>query len=285
MPAATQQQHANPNSSSHLAATTTKLHGTSHHHHHHEVDPQVAVVADDQPLPSLCDVVAELLLQGRDPVRPTLSRLVLVGGLLSKEEPLRPTFEDIATTAANRVNSRDPLSGKGHETIPVMNISSLLVEFPNHFLFLLESEPAHLLEFVRETQQRKLDNVKQLHVVYYVDDIIRRSCNKNLYLELTAPSQALPAEEEPLQNIIVDTIFGLTQLAELSESGKQQPDVFLAQARTSQVSLMPKGWFVEKCITSGMCLTLAEYVSLFCKAPVVTRGCEVLDPVEDPLPH
>jgi hypothetical protein len=66
---------------------------------------------------------------------------------------------------------------------------------------------------------------------------------------------------------------------------KSQMDSFLASAKTAHASSIPRASFVEKLIASALCLTLDEFVQVFCKPPQVVRSAEILHPVEPALKH
>lgn len=274
--------HANPN-----AASSSFRHGAASD----AQDPQVQQISHDEPLPTLCDVVSSSLLEGRDPVRPTVSRMVLIGELPSKEDPPRVFFDDCIQTAVKRVNAADPTSGKGSSHADPMNIAGLFIELSGHFFHLVDSEPGHLLEYAKEihhrVSQKKSDGVSKVHVILLVDDIVARCCTKHYYIEVppSATSGQLP-ETYQLDTLIVEQVHKVLQLLQLAQSqSKLQVDNFLANAKNTQAALLPKTALIEKCISSQLCLTLEEYVQLFGGIPNVVRAAEILHPVEEPLPH
>lgn len=262
------------------------------HTNSHDADAQVQVIAHDAALPTLCDVVCERLMDGRDPVRPTVSRLVLVGELPNKEDPPRVFFDDCLQTSTKRVNAVDPTGGKGSSIADPMNISGLFVELPSHFVQMVESEPAHLLAYTQELHarvvQKRFEGVSKVHVILYTDDIVHRSASKMFFLELPPSASGggqLP-EDYVLEHLIVEHVHKMVQLLQAAHSQTKQPvDNFLANAKTTQGALFPKIPFVEKCISCGLCLTLDEYVHVFAEAPNVVRANEILHPVEQPLPY
>lgn len=285
--------HANPNNA-------TAMSGSVRLHHSvngtgggaHQADAQVQVIAHDQPLPTLCDLVSETLLDGRDPVRPTISRLVLVGELPNKDDPPRVLFDDCVHTTVKRVTAADPTEGKGSSIADPMNIAGLFVEYSGHFVQLLESEPAYLLAYAQELHaravQKKIDSVSKLHVIFYVDDIVTRSCNKMFHVELppSASSSGQAPEDLRLEDAIVEQTHKLLQLLHMAHNQTKQPvDNFILNAKSQQTALFPKVWMIDKCIQSGWCLTLDEYIHVFSDTPNVIRANEVLHPVEQPLPY
>jgi hypothetical protein len=285
-----QPHHSNPNDP--LPTMGSMRLGHSTNGHHHESDAQVQVIAHDAPLPTLCDVVCESLLEGRDPVRPTISRLVIVGELPSKDDPPRVFFDDCLQTVTKRVNASDPTAGKGSSIADPMNISGVFVELPSHFFQILESEPAHLLAYTQELHtravQKKFEGVSKVHIILYTDDIVHRSSNKMYYLELppSASSGGQLQEDYVMENVIVEQVHKVLQLLQNAHGQTKQPvDNFLSNAKTTQGALFPKIFFVEKCISCGFCLTLDEYVHVFAEPPNVVRAGEVLQPVEQPLPY
>ncbi|CUG88573.1 Hypothetical protein, putative [Bodo saltans] len=287
-----QPHHSNPNDPLPAMGSMRLGHSNNGHSHQHDNDAQVQVIAHDAPLPTLCDVVCESLLEGRDPVRPTISRLVIVGELPSKDDPPRVFFDDCLQTATKRVNASDPTAGKGSSIADPMNISGVFVELPSHFFQVLESEPAHLLAYTQELHaravQKKFEGVNKVHIILYTDDIVHRSSNKMYYLELppSAASGGQLQEDYVMEHVIVEQVHKVLQLLQNAHSQTKQPiDNFLSNAKTTQGALFPKIYFVEKCISCGFCLTLDEYVHVFAEPPNVVRAGEVLQPVEQPLPY
>lgn len=255
------------------------------------VDPQVQLISNDPPLPTLCDVVSSTLLEGRDEVRPTVSRLTIVGELPSKEDSPRAFFEDCMSTATKRVNAADPTNGKGSSHADPMNITGLFVELPGHFIHLAESEPQHLVEYMKELHSRvvakKSEGVAKVHVVMYIDDVVKRTCNKSYFIDIppSVTGGQLP-EGFVLEHVIVDQTNHMLQLVQMAQTqSKVNVENFLASAKNQNSNLVPKTPFVEKCIACGLCLTLDEYVQLFAGTPNVVRANDVLHPVEEPLPH
>ena len=256
-------------------------------------DPQVAQILQDPPLPSLLDAVCnEMLGGGRNPERPVLSRLVLVGEIASKDEMPRNFFDDVINTAVQQVNAQDPTNGKSN-TGEVIGVTGMYIEMTQHFFHMLESEPAHLAAVLSELHQRLMvrktyDAVRNIHVAFYTDDIVHRSAPKWCVVDgsgLNPPQVQEGTEAPPLEDAIVEAVHGLMQLGTLILSqGKMQIDTFLSStAKKDHARLIPKFDIVERCIESGMCLTLEEYLTVFSGIPKVTRPSELVQPIEPPL--
>lgn len=276
---------------------TTSPSKSGHGHHHrdpqqHHVDAQVEEISHDRPLPTLCDVICEEMLPpggGRQRSRPVLSRILLVGEVVSREDPPRAFFEDVLRTAVATVNAADPLQGKIAGTInEKMNISGICVELPSHFVALLESEPQHLQEAMDELHRRihvrkAYEGVANLHVAFYADDIISRGGSKWLYVDLSAASssQAM-APEGKLENILVEQLH---KLLAVNRQAQSQPanhvESFLSNLKSS--ADIPRPAFADRVLKSGLVLSLNEYHTVFSAVPAVTRALEVVHPVEPPL--
>ena len=258
--------------------------------HTEAADPQVQQIHDDAPLPSLLNVVAEKMLGNhRDPRRPTISRLVLIGEINRDDQP-RTFLEEAAIAATKRVNAQDPTGGKGSSIADPMNITGVYIELPSHFFQIVESEPAHLFEYVQELHNRwvarkTFDGVRKISVPYYVDDVIHRMMSRWGVIDAPLPPGTLP-EGYQLENLVVQAVKGIsTMLSGTQTYSKAQIESFLATVKTSNASAMPRTSLVEKLLSSGLCLTLDEFVQVFCKPPQVTRAAELLHPVEPPLKH
>lgn len=251
-------------------------------------DPQVAQILLDEPFRSLLDVTSTEMLGGRrHPERPLLSRIVFVGEIVSKDEPPRVFLDEVNNTACQAVNAQDPTGGKttSGETV---GVTGVYVEMASHFVQMLESEPAHLLQVAKEMAQRlvvrkSFEGIRKVHVALYTDDIITRSCPKWCVIEAT-PTQPL-AEGVPLEELIVDATHGLVALGQqMLSQGKMQMESFLAGAKTTHPQLIPKPALVERIIDSGLCLTLEEYLFVYGQTAVnVTRPGELVHPYEPPL--
>lgn len=253
-------------------------------------DPQVVQIRDDAPLPSLLNVVAEKMLGNhRDPRRPTISRLVLIGEINRDDQP-KTFLEEAAVAATKRVNSQDPTNGKGSTIADPMNITGLYFEMPTHFFQIVESEPAHLFEYVQELHNRLVakktfDGVKKIHVPYYVDDVIHRIINRWGFVDASLPAGVLPEAYE-LESLVAQTVKAvLTMLSGTQTYSKSQMDSFLSTAKTAHASAIPRSSLVEKLLASGLCLSLDEFVQVFCKPPQVIRSAELLHPMEPALKH
>jgi hypothetical protein len=252
-------------------------------------DPQVAQIRDDAPLPSLLNVVAEKMLgNNRDARRPTIGRLVLIGEINRDDQP-RTFLEEAAVAATKRVNAQDP-TGKGSSIADPMNITGLYIEMPSHFFQIVESEPAHLFEYVQELHSRLIakktfDGVRKIHVPYYVDDIIHRIINRWGVLDAPLPPGTLP-ETYQLESLVAQAVKSvLTMLSGTQTYSRSQMDSFLSTAKTAHAGALPRSSLVEKLLASGMCLTLDEFVHVFCKPPQVIRSAELLHPMEPALKH
>lgn len=292
-----------PTAAAAVAAAATTPSGTHHNHDPHAPvssallhniphdiaqDPQVAEILTHQPFRSLLDAVTdEMLGNRRHPERPILSRIVLVGEIVSKDDPTRTFFDEVINTAVQAVNAQDPTGGKtsGGETV---GVTGMYVEMTTHFFQMLESEPAHLLQVCKEVAQRvyarkSFEGIKKIHVALYSDDIVSRSCPKWCALEAN-PMQALP-ENVPLEEMIVDATQGLMTIGQqLLTQGKMQVDSMLANAKTTQAHLLPKPALVDKIMDSGLCLTLEEFLYVYGQPTVsVTRPSELVHPFEPPL--
>jgi hypothetical protein len=255
-------------------------------------DPQVSQILQDPPLPSLLDTVCKEMLTGRHPDRPILSRMAIVGEISSKEEVPRNFFDDVINNTVQAVNALDPTNGKS-ATGEVVGVTGMYIEMTNHFFQLLESEPAHLLAFLVELHQRiqvrkTYEAIRNVQVVFYTDDVVTRSCPKWCVIDgsgMTGAQVEEGRDPPPLEEVIVDVVHGLMQLGGLIMSqGKMQIDSFLSTtAKKEHGKLIPKSDFVERCLNSGLCLTLDEYVSVFSGVPKSQRQSETVQPVEPPL--
>lgn len=258
-------------------------------------DTQVAQIIQDPPLPTLLDAVCnEMLSGGRNRDRPIISRLAFVGEIASKDEIPRTFFDEVINTAVQTVNSADATNGKSTTGSEVVGVTGMYIEMTSHFFHMIESEPAHLLAVLNELHQRlyvrkSYEGVRNIHIVYYSDDVVNRSCPKWCMIDGSGlnPQQQQQdgSEPTPLEESIVEALHGLMQLGALILSqGKMQIDTFLSStAKKDHSRLIPKHDIVERCISSGMCLTLEEYLTVFSGLPKVERQSEVVQPVEPPL--
>ena len=239
---------------------------------------------------SLFDIVKAELIAHRNPERPILSRMALVGEAVSKDDPVRPFFEECATVAAARINADDPFGGKSSLSNDPVTISGFLIDMTGHFFLLVESEPAHLVELTKEVHdrlhvRRAFEGARNVAVAFSVDDVVARSLPASKIATIEAalpPSQSVGTKQ--LEECVVDAVQGLMQLGKhCANHSKLQMESFLQSARTTHANLIPRSNLVEKLLESGMCPTLQEYVGLFGSMPVVRRPTEMVFPMEPPV--
>lgn len=268
------------------------------HHSTHDLksdphsDPQVKKAMEEQTPRTLCDVVCKEVLHGggRHPERPLVSRIAFVGEIVSKDDPPRNFFEEILNNAARVVNAQDPTGGRINDSSnELVCVTGVYVEMQAHFFQLIESEPEHLIQVMRElngalNERHSYEGVRNLHIVYYSDDTMKRAFPKWVVLE-AALSATLP-RDRPLEDLIVEAVQGLVNLGgQLLTQGKMQMENFLSTVRTTLPQFIPKSVLVERCMSSGLCLTLQEYVEVFGSLPDIARPSELVQPSEPPLKY
>lgn len=322
-------------------------------------DPQVAIIRNDPPFPTLCEAVTDEMMKGRNPKRPILTRLVYVAEIASRDESLKALLEGINNAASKTVNANDPTSGilalegdSSNSGGGAVNVSGICVELGSHVVCCLESEPAHIAQVMIETDRRAMalppapnsasaaggrpkqrgssigseaqsaaGNVssannasqpgnnagplgtagalKNLRVLYLVDDIISRTTQHWVHVDATkakgaqlrkddggggkaAPTNASFAR---LDESIVKIVHNLLDMASHAQGlNKGQRETYAnSGAATAHAQLLPPLSVLESCVDSGLCLTLDEYISVFTTMPVITRDFDVNHPVEPPL--
>lgn len=242
---------------------------------------------------SLRDVVVKEMLNGRHRQRPVVSRIVLVGEIVAREEQPKALAEGLIDEVRLSTNAADPLHGRLEpESDETVTVTGAFVEYPNHFFLLAESEPAHLLNLTVELNKRiatdkKYDGIRNVSVAFYTDDVGIRAYKH--FVSMDAPqSQGSINKERRLEDLIVEALHGLLELATTAKNPSMKPQQareFFANAKNTNAQNLPKVSLVQTCLSCGLFLTLDEYVQVFANVPAVVRPSEVVHPVEPPLKY
>eukprot|EP01064_Diplonema_japonicum_P013633 TRINITY_DN21177_c0_g1_i1.p1 TRINITY_DN21177_c0_g1~~TRINITY_DN21177_c0_g1_i1.p1 ORF type:complete len:249 (+),score=51.81 TRINITY_DN21177_c0_g1_i1:60-749(+) len=226
---------------------------------------------DQRPRMSLLDVVLNKQNVDLEKENPILSRAVMAGAVTSGES-CKGFFETL-------------VGGEGQG-----NITGVLVEAPKNFLHLVEGTTKDVLTYCKcvNATLEEYDAIHHVVVAAYTDDIQQRAFSKWTSAEQQVQgAKKTTTNRDALKTSIVDIIYKLTELGSLlHHKEKLQVLQILSGLKSSHPDILPTIIEIESLYTGigeDFCLTLSEFVELYCTDVELALHGEVIWPPHPPL--
>eukprot|EP00758_Cryptobia_borreli_P019942 Tbor_TRINITY_DN928_c0_g1::TRINITY_DN928_c0_g1_i1::g.21166::m.21166 len=174
--------------------------------------------------------------------------------------------------------------------------------------------PQHHTSSTEVQYNHRHKSLQNLYIIYSVDDIVAKTSNIWAHIDASTIGSIHPVKElekanekgieknktsQPksdettdrlvkedcarLDEKIVNAIHKMLQICSIAQTfGKAKREEFYSSPANTHAELLPSLSLIEKCLKCNLCLSIDEYLAVFCTSPEVVRSSEVVYPCK---PH